>query len=95
MPAETAADNPTMSKAGIAVIVAAFIALQAANSAAVSIMSLFVTETLGLDVMWAGAALWGGSRAGDASPVVDRTAELPLLQPSADCVWMRCVWLVR
>jgi SET family sugar efflux transporter-like MFS transporter len=57
MPAETAADNPTMSKAGIAVIVAAFIALQAANSAAVSIMSLFVTETLGLDVMWAGVAL--------------------------------------
>ena len=38
-------------------IVAAFIALQAANSAAVSIMSLFVTETLGLDVMWAGVAL--------------------------------------
>ena len=56
-PAETPADNPTMSKAGIAVIVAAFIALQAANSAAVSIMSLFVTETLGLDVMWAGVAL--------------------------------------
>jgi MFS transporter, SET family, sugar efflux transporter len=47
-----------MSKAGIAVIVAAFIALQAANSAAVSIMSLFVTETLGLDVIiWAGVAL--------------------------------------
>ena len=56
-PAETPADNPTMSKAGIAVIVGAFIALQAANSAAVSIMSLFVTETLGLDVMWAGVAL--------------------------------------
>ena len=56
-PAETPADNPTMSKAGIAVIVAAFIALQAANSSAVSIMSLFVTETLGLDVMWAGVAL--------------------------------------
>jgi SET family sugar efflux transporter-like MFS transporter len=56
-PAETAVDNQTMSKAGIAVIVAAFIALQAANSAAVSIMSLFVTETLGLDVIWAGIAL--------------------------------------
>jgi MFS transporter, SET family, sugar efflux transporter len=46
-----------MPRTGIAVIVAAFIALQAANSAAVSIMSLFVTETLGLDVMWAGVAL--------------------------------------
>jgi MFS transporter, SET family, sugar efflux transporter len=46
-----------MSRAGIAVIIAAFIALQAANSSAVSIMSLFVTETLGLDVVWAGVAL--------------------------------------
>jgi SET family sugar efflux transporter-like MFS transporter len=54
-PAETAADH--RPRTGIAVIVAAFIALQAANSAAVSIMSLFVTETLGLDVMWAGVAL--------------------------------------
>ena len=56
-PAATAADNQPMSRAGIAVIIAAFIALQAANSAAVSIMSLFVTETLGLDVIWAGVAL--------------------------------------
>jgi MFS transporter, SET family, sugar efflux transporter len=55
-PAETADDRP-MRRTGIAVIVAAFIAVQAANSAAVSIMSLFVTETLGLDVMWAGVAL--------------------------------------
>jgi MFS transporter, SET family, sugar efflux transporter len=56
-PAATAADSQPMSRAGIAVIIAAFIALQAANSSAVSIMSLFVTETLGLDVMWAGVAL--------------------------------------
>jgi SET family sugar efflux transporter-like MFS transporter len=56
-PAETAGDHRPMPRTGIAVIVAAFIALQPANSAAVSIMSLFVTETLGLDVMWAGVAL--------------------------------------
>jgi SET family sugar efflux transporter-like MFS transporter len=56
-PAETATDDRPMRRTGIAVVVAAFIALQAANSAAVSIMSLFVTETLGLDVMWAGVAL--------------------------------------
>ena len=55
--AESAADDQPMRRTGVAVIVAAFIALQAANSAAVSIMSLFVTETLGLDVMWAGVAL--------------------------------------
>ena len=46
-----------MSRVGVAVIVAAFIALQATNAATVSIMSLFVTETLGLDVVWAGVAL--------------------------------------
>ena len=55
--AETADDDRPMPRVAIGVIVAAFIALQAANSAAVSIMSLFVTETLGLDVMWAGVAL--------------------------------------
>jgi MFS transporter, SET family, sugar efflux transporter len=49
-------DRP-MSRLGIAVIVTAFIALQATNSAVVLIMSLFVTETLGLNVIWAGVAL--------------------------------------
>jgi MFS transporter, SET family, sugar efflux transporter len=56
-PAENAADNRPMSRVGVGVIIAAFIALQAANSAAVSIMTLFVTETLGLNVTWAGIAL--------------------------------------
>ena len=46
-----------MSRTGVAVIVAAFVALQATNTAVVSIMGLFVTETLGLDVVWAGIAL--------------------------------------
>jgi MFS transporter, SET family, sugar efflux transporter len=46
-----------MSKGTIAVIFLGFIALQAANSSAVSIMSLFVTERLGLDLRWAGVIL--------------------------------------
>jgi SET family sugar efflux transporter-like MFS transporter len=46
-----------MSKGTIAVIFLGFIALQAANSSAVSIMSLFVTERLGLDLRWAGIIL--------------------------------------
>ena len=46
-----------MSRVGVGLIVAAFIALQATNNAVVAIMGLFVTETLGLDVMWAGVAL--------------------------------------
>lgn len=50
-------DGPALSKAGVAAVVLAFIALQASNSAAVSIMGLFVTDRLGLDVLWAGIAL--------------------------------------
>ena len=44
-------------KTTIAAITAAFILLQATNSAAVSIMSLFVTAQLSLPVVWAGATL--------------------------------------
>ena len=44
-------------KATIAAITAAFILLQATNSAAVSVMSLFVTAQLGLPVIWAGITL--------------------------------------
>ena len=45
------------SKAGVAAVVLGFIALQATNSAAVSIMGLFVTQGIGADVVWAGIAL--------------------------------------
>jgi SET family sugar efflux transporter-like MFS transporter len=55
--ARPAADGQPASKAGVAAVVLGFVALQATNSAAVSIMGLFVTRGLGLDVMWAGVAL--------------------------------------
>jgi len=50
-------DDGSMSRTGIALIVAAFVALQATNNAVVSGMSLFVTQRLGLGVIWAGVAL--------------------------------------
>lgn len=56
-PRSTAGETQKVSRTGVAVIVGVFIALQAANSAAVSIMTLFVTETLGLSVIWGGIAL--------------------------------------
>jgi SET family sugar efflux transporter-like MFS transporter len=49
--------DAALSRAAIVVVVVAFVALQASNSAAVSVMTLFVTRTLQLDVGWAGAAL--------------------------------------
>ena len=50
-------DGHTFSRLGVAAVVFGFIALQATNSAAVSIMGLFVTQGLGVDVIWAGIAL--------------------------------------
>jgi len=46
-----------MSRARVATVTAVFVVLQATNATVVSIMGLFVTDTLGIDVMWSGAAL--------------------------------------
>lgn len=46
-----------MSTGSMAAIFLGFIALQASNSSAVSIMGLFVTQRLGLDLGWAGVIL--------------------------------------
>lgn len=50
-------DDMAMSKVGVSLVVGGFVLLQATNSVVVSIMSLFVTEDLGLDIIWAGVAL--------------------------------------
>ena len=55
--AAAAEDDVPLSRLGVALIVVAFIALQGTNSTVVSIMSLFVTQSLGLNVIWAGIAL--------------------------------------
>lgn len=46
-----------LSRIALGLVVAAFVALQATNSAGVAVMSLFVTERLGLAVLWAGVTL--------------------------------------
>jgi SET family sugar efflux transporter-like MFS transporter len=55
--ASSAGDSQPVPAGAIAAVFLGFIALQAANSSAVSIMSLFVTQELGMDVMWAGVIL--------------------------------------
>lgn len=49
--------HPTVSKAGLASLIAAFAALQAANTASVAIITLFVTDSLHLSPLWGGIAL--------------------------------------
>lgn len=46
-----------MSRAAVVGLVVAFVALQASNVAAVVVMGLFVTERLGLPVLWSGISL--------------------------------------
>lgn len=48
---------PRVGRGGIVLITAAFVLLQATNATAMSIMTVYVTQTLGLDVLWAGIAL--------------------------------------
>lgn len=55
--AHPVAENTPTPKLAVVAIVIGFVLLQATNSAAVSIMSLFVTERLQLPLIWSGIAL--------------------------------------
>ncbi len=65
-PARTA--GPEWSRRGIVAVFVAFVLLQATNTAAVSVLALYVTRQLSLDVWWAGLAL--GLSAGLEIPVL-------------------------
>jgi MFS transporter, SET family, sugar efflux transporter len=56
--AQTPAQDATpMPRLGVVLIMTAFIALQATNATAMTIMTVYVIETLRLEVIWAGIAL--------------------------------------
>lgn len=50
-------DVPAVPRGTVVAVVIGFVALQATNSAAISTMGLFVTERLGLPLIWSGVAL--------------------------------------
>jgi SET family sugar efflux transporter-like MFS transporter len=50
-------DDLALSRSAVVLIVAAFVLLQAGNATVTSFLTLFVTETLRADVVWAGVAL--------------------------------------
>jgi MFS transporter, SET family, sugar efflux transporter len=50
-------EDLALSRSAVVLIVAAFVLLQAGNATVTSILTLFVTETLRADVVWAGFAL--------------------------------------
>ncbi|MFK0002411.1 MFS transporter [Paenarthrobacter sp. NPDC090522] len=55
--APSAAHESPVSRTGIVLVTAAFILLQATNATAMTIMTVYVGETMRLDVLWAGVAL--------------------------------------
>jgi SET family sugar efflux transporter-like MFS transporter len=52
-----AAEESPVGRAGVVLIMAAFILLQATNATGMTIMAVYVTQTLRLDVLWAGISL--------------------------------------
>lgn len=49
--------GPRPTRAGVAVVVGAFVLLQCANATATSFLTVYVAQDLALDVVWAGVAL--------------------------------------
>lgn len=57
VPAPTDADGPPASRLTAGLVMVAFVGLQATNATATSIMTIYVSATMGLDVIWGGVAL--------------------------------------
>ncbi len=82
-------DHLALRKRAVALIVAAFVLLQAANATVTSIMTLFVTETMRIDVIWAGIAL--GVAAGLEVPALVLIGRLSLRFSSLRLITTGCV----
>ncbi len=59
VPAKTAepVDDVRLSRSAVVIVVVAFVLLQAGNATVLSILALYVTDTLRINVVWAGVAL--------------------------------------
>ena len=58
-PAQPAEDDHlALRRSAVVLIVAAFVLLQAANATVTSIMTLYVAETVQIEVIWAGTSRW-------------------------------------
>ena len=82
-------DHMALRRRGVALIVAAFVLLQAANATVTSIMTLFVTETMRIDVIWAGIAL--GVAAGLEVPALVLIGRLSLRFSSLRLIVTGCL----
>ena len=82
-------DHLPMGRTAVVLIIAAFVLLQAANATVMSIMTLFVTETVRIDVVWAGVAL--GVAAGLEVPALVLIGKLSLRFSSLRLIASGCL----
>jgi MFS transporter, SET family, sugar efflux transporter len=82
-------DYLTLRKRAVVLIVAAFVLLQAGNATVTSIMTVFVTETMRIDVIWAGIAL--GVAAGLEIPALILIGRLSLRFSSLRLIATGCL----
>ena len=57
VPTPTVVDGPPARGLTAALVMVAFVGLQATNAVAIAIMTIYVTQTMRLDILWAGVAL--------------------------------------
>ena len=82
-------DHLALRRSAVVLIVAAFVLLQAANATVTSIMTLYVTETIRIDVIWAGIAL--GVAAGLEVPALVLIGKLSLRFSSLRLIASGCL----
>ena len=82
-------DDVSLGTAGIVLVTAAFVLLQATNATAMSFLAVYVPQTMGADVVWAGVAL--GVAAGLEVPALMIVARLTTRHSSLGLILTSCV----
>ncbi|MGO1683729.1 MAG: MFS transporter [Brachybacterium sp.] len=82
-------DDVSLGAAGIVLVTAAFVLLQATNATAMSFLAVYVPQTMGADVVWAGVAL--GVAAGLEVPALMIVARLTTRHSSLGLILTSCV----
>ena len=82
-------DDVSLGTAGIVLVTAAFVLLQATNATAMSFLAVYVPQTMGADVVWAGVAL--GVAAGLEVPALMIVARLTTRHSSLGLFLTSCV----
>ncbi len=82
-------DHLPLGRVSVVLIVAAFVLLQAGNATVTSIMTVFVSETVGIEIIWAGIAL--GVAAGLEVPALVLIGRLSLRVSSLRLIATGCL----